>query len=145
MAIFAVGAYYDSRTPPDVSGQFVAQGVVGVGWPATDAPELHQFIRSLKVCDIVYIKSASPSSADILVKGIGLVRNDCILSAADTNGLVQIGRQVVWLVRTEFRITKPDEKNNVRLNTMYEEFHPEVQAKILERVLSNLQPSRATL
>jgi len=141
MAIFGVGAYYDSRTPPDVSGQFIAQGVVGVGWSASDAPELHQFIRSLKVGDVVYIKSASPTSADIVVKGIGLVRDDAIVVAADTGGLVQIGRRVVWLSREEFRIPKPNEKNNVRLNTMYEEFHPDVQARILGRCLSNLQPS----
>jgi hypothetical protein len=49
MAIFGVGAYYEE----DVSQAFIQANLVGVGWDATDAPELHQFMRSLKVGDIV--------------------------------------------------------------------------------------------
>ena len=127
MAIFCIGAYYDE----DVSQDFIKANIIGVGWNSTDAPELHQFVRALKVGDIVYIKSYSPKSSDIIVKAIGLVANDVIRTHNDTAGLVQIGRNVKWLRKTELRITKPREKNNVRANTMYEEFHPEVQAAIL--------------
>ena len=52
MAIFGVGAYYEE----DVSQAFIQANLVGVGWDATDAPELHQFMRSLKVGDIVQEK-----------------------------------------------------------------------------------------
>lgn len=48
MAIFSVGAYYDE----DVSPAFIQANLVGVGWNADDAPELHQFIRALKVGNI---------------------------------------------------------------------------------------------
>jgi len=41
-----------------------------------------------------------------------------------------------WLVTDSFRIPKPKEKNNVRLNTMYEEFHPDVQKEILDKLFS---------
>lgn len=127
MAIFGIGAYYDH----DVSGDFVKNNVAGPGWDITDAPELHQFVRSLKVGDIVYIKSFSPTSPDILVKGIGVVTDEELVK---NSAVVAAGRNVKWLVTDHFRIPKPDEKNNVRLNTMYEEFHPAVQSAILGKL-----------
>lgn len=127
MAIYAIGAYYDE----DVSGEFIANNIAGPGWDRKVAPELHQFIRSLKVGDIVYIKSAPPNSADIIVKGIGVITNDEVIT---TSSVVSAGRNIKWLVTETFRIPKPIEKNNVRLNTMYEEFHPIVQSEILAKL-----------
>lgn len=130
MAIYAVGAYYEE----DVSGAFVANNLVGVGWDVHQAPELHLFMRSLKVGDIVYIKAYPPGSEDIIVKAIGIIMDDAILDGKSTNQLVAIGRNVRWVQTTEFRIKKPSEKNNVRANTMYEEYHPSVQQEILKRM-----------
>lgn len=127
MAIYAIGAYYDE----DVSGKFIAHNIAGPGWGIEKAPELHQFVRSLKVGDIVYIKSASPSSPDIIVKGIGIIINDELVT---TSPVVSAGRNIKWLVTESFRIPKPTEKNNVRLNTMYEEFHPNVQSELLRKL-----------
>lgn len=127
MAIYAIGAYYDH----DVSSDFIENGIAGPGWKIDEAPELHQFVRSLKVGDIVYIKSASPSSPDIIVKGIGVIIDDRVVL---DSSVVAAGRNVKWLVTESFRISKPVEKNNVRLNTMYEEFHPAVQFAILEKL-----------
>lgn len=127
MAIYAIGAYYDE----DVSGEFITNNIAGPGWDSSEAPELHQFIRSLKVGDIVYIKSAPPSSPDIIVKGIGVITNDQVVI---TSSIVSAGRNIKWLVADNFRIPKPSEKNNVRMNTMYEEFHPDVQSAILAKI-----------
>lgn len=127
MAIYGIGAYYDE----DVSGEFIAHNIAGPGWEIEKAPELHQFVRSLKVGDIVYIKSASPSSPDIIVKGIGVIIDDVVVT---TSPVVSAGRNIKWLVTEAFRIPKPTEKNNVRLNTMYEEFHPQVQSEILNKL-----------
>lgn len=127
MAIFAVGANYDG----DVSDDFIANNIAGPGWNVSDAPELHQFIRSLKVGDIVYIKSFSPSSPDIIVKAIGVITDDQVIT---TSKVVAAGRNIKWVVKNEFRIPKPTEKLNVRLNTMYEEFHPLVQSQILAKL-----------
>lgn len=130
MAIYGIGAYYDH----DVSPDFIANHLAGTGWSSTEAPELHKFLASLKVGDIVSLKSSSPSSADIFVRGIGIVRDDVLLDAAATSGLVLAGRNLVYKFTNEFRIRKPQEKNNVRRNTMYEEFHPDVQAEIIKRL-----------
>ena len=130
MAIYGIGAYYDH----DISQDFLGGNFVGVGWSATDAPELHQIIASLKVGDIVYIKAAAPNSPDIIVRGIGFIRDNTLLDPPTTLGLVEAGRNVLWRIREEFRIPKPQEKNNVRLNTLYEEHHPGVQAEIMRRL-----------
>jgi hypothetical protein len=129
MAIFAIGAYYDG----DVSDDFISNNIAGPGWSKTDAPELHQFINSLKVGDIVYIKSASPSSKDIIVKAIGVVADDVLVTSSS---VVSAGRNIKWIITDGFRIPKPKEKNNVRMNTMYEEFHPEVQKAILNKLFT---------
>jgi hypothetical protein len=134
MAIYGVGAYYDR----DVRDVFFASSLVGVGWNGQDAPELQKYFRSLKVGDIVYIKAAF-GHTDIKVKGIGIIRDTVIRTDADTDtdGLVSAGRNVVWLNRENFVIPRPAEKNNVRSNTVYEEFNPLVQKEIIERIAGN--------
>lgn len=133
MAIFGIGAYYDE----DVSAQFIQHSIAGPGWDELKAPELFQYVASLKVGDIVYIKSCHPSSKDIHIKGIGFVADHKLLTdTKDTNHLVSAGRRINWINTEKFTIPKPQEKNNVRLNTMYEEFHPEVQKIIMGKVIS---------
>lgn len=127
MAIFGIGAYYDR----DVSGEFVASGVAGPGWSEADAPELHQFVQSLKVGDIVYLKSFAPSSPDILIKAIGVVADQHLVK---DRPIVSAGRNIKWVITHEFRVPKPDERLNVRLNTMYEEFNPTVQKAVIDRL-----------
>jgi hypothetical protein len=129
MAIYGVGAYYDH----DVSGDFIRNNLVGVGWNRSDAPELQEYFKALKVGDIVYIKAAF-GGADITVKGIGIIRDTVVRTDLDTNGLVSTGRNVAWLNIETFVIPRPAEKNNVRSNTVYEEFHPVVQSEIIQRI-----------
>ena len=125
MAIYGIGAYFKI----DVSDQFKEREIVGIGWDENDAPDLHEYIKSLKVGDIIYIKSA-PRSGGITVKAIGII----IDSEFVNNNLVLIGRNVKWISKDAF-VLKPSElngKNNVRSNTIYEEFSPKVQKRILK-------------
>ena len=103
MAIFGIGAFYDE----DVSKHFIEQSLVGVGWDAIEAPELHQFMRSLRVGDLVYIKSFPPASPEIFVKAIGIVIDAAIRTKQDSNDLVSCGRNVRWLSTSEFQIPLP--------------------------------------
>ena len=50
------------------------------------------------------------------------------------NKIVSCGRNVKWVNTQNFHIRKPKEKNNVRNNSIYEEFHPKVQHMILKRL-----------
>ena len=127
MAIFAIGAFYER----DMSADFIASGVAGPGWSKADAPELHQFVQSLKVGDIVYLKSFPPSSPDIFIKAIGVVVDQDLVQ---DNPVVAAGRNIKWVVTEEFRVPKPTERLNVRQNTMYEEFNPLVQTAVIGRL-----------
>lgn len=131
MAIYGIGAYYDR----DVSDEFIRHNVVGAGWSHDDAPEIHRFLKSLKVGDIVYLKSYPPGGGSIHVKAVGLIADDTELGAAESNDLVSMGRRVHWISTERFEVPRPAEKNNVRSNTVYEEFHPAVQAEIIRRML----------
>lgn len=126
MAIYGIGAYFSS----DVSNDFIANNLVGTGWSLKDAPELFQFMKSLKVGDIVYIKSFSPASSDLIIKGIGIIKDDVVVS----NSIVKCGRNVIWKNTNQLRVAKPQERNNVRANTMYEEFHPEIQDFVMRNL-----------
>jgi hypothetical protein len=127
MAIYGIGFKFGKD---DVSGDFFSGNLVGTGWGVDDAPDIHQFFNFLKVGDIVYLKSAGPGTK-IAVRAVGIITNDDILDEASSS-VVQIGRSVRWISKRQFDIPKPaDEKNNVRSNTIYEEYHPEVQAQIL--------------
>ncbi|HLE12677.1 MAG: hypothetical protein A2504_09980 [Bdellovibrionales bacterium RIFOXYD12_FULL_39_22] len=133
MTIYGIGAHFDKE---DLSGKFKNEGIIGIIWKETEALELHQMIQSLKVGDIVYIKSFSPSSPDIIIKGISIILDNEITS----DKIVKIKRSVKWIDDSEFRITKDKvkEKNNVRNNAMYEEFHPVIQKEILKRIPINI-------
>jgi hypothetical protein len=85
----------------------------------------------------VYIKAAF-GGGDITIKGIGVVKDDVIVTASEHAGLVEIGRNVHWLDTQRHSLTRPSEKNNVRNNTIYEEFHPAIQAEILKLVLAHI-------
>ena len=126
MAIYGIGAYFSN----DVSKDFINNNFIGTGWSISYAPELFQFMQSLKVGDIVYIKSFSPSSTDLIIKGIGIIKDDTLIS----NSVIHCGRNVIWKNTKQLRISKPQEKNNVRANTMYEEFHPDVQNFIIQNL-----------
>ncbi len=128
MAIYGIGAYYDG----DVSDEFIDNDLIGTGWTIIDAPELHVYFTTLKVGDIVYIKAAF-GGADITVKGIGVIIDNALLTSSH-HYLTQIGRNVRWLNTDKFVIPRPKEKNNVRSNTVYEEFHPLVQQEIISRL-----------
>jgi len=136
MAIYGIGAYYAE----DVSPRFIESNVVGVGWSSA-SPELHEFIRALKVGDIVYIKSYAPSAEALTVRAIGIITDSEFVNGERSSGLVEAGRNVSWLSTQQFDILPPTERNNVRRNTLYEEWHPVVQRAVLERVIPELNQS----
>jgi len=102
------------------------------------APDIHQFFRSLKVGDIVYIKTFHPVPGDTIIKAVGLIADGEIVDKSPSDEIdVSIGRKVLWLSTEEFVVPPlADWKNNVRQNALYEEFHPVVQKLVLNH-LSN--------
>lgn len=133
MAIYGIGANFNKT---DVSQYFINNNVAGIGWGIKDAPDLHQFIKSLKVGDIIYIKSYSPS-AGLIIKAIGIVKDDDIINIIDEDIYMPVGRRVYWICIDMKEYLGIDySKLNVRNNSLYEEFHPIVQKFVLEKILS---------
>lgn len=131
MAIYGIGAKYGNS---DVSKDFIKDNIVATGWNVDEAPDLHEYFRVLEPGDIVYIKSCSYSS-NIQIKGIGIITDDRVLTTTDGHDLIEIGRNVKWISSKWFMIKRPDDqKNNVRANTIYREFHPEIIDQIMNIV-----------
>lgn len=132
VAIYGIGANFGGI---DVSKNFLHSGVAGVGWNWTDAPDLHNYIDSIRKGDIIYIKSCNFGS-DICVKGIGIVTDNTSVGTTSIGGkhFIHSGKRVDWLNKSTFVIPKPYGKNNVRSNSVYREFHPDVIKEILKRI-----------
>lgn len=115
----------------DVSQIFIHDGIVATGWDDLSAPDLHEYFREINLGDIVHIKFCSYSS-NITVKAIGIITDEQILTAAHGHPQIEIGQNVRWIYTVPFVINRPvNQKNNVRANTIYQEFHPDIVSSIM--------------
>lgn len=134
MAIYGVGSTWGER---DVKDDFFEQDKFILGWNNENASDLYSLISSLKVGDILYIKSNQPGSRNIRVKGIGIITKtfmNCVMSEeykdqkiSDWNNLFV---KVKWICKDEFQIVVPEEEGkltNIRAATAYEEYLPFVR------------------
>lgn len=133
MAIYGLGAYYDS----DVSGDFIARGVACVGWKEKAAPTLHHLLANIRVGDIIYLKSFDRKSGAITIKAVGIV-TDAKISSHENLGK---GVRVRWFPVDE-RIEPAGDKYNVRSNTLYEEWNPEIRERVVRMLLSEVEAER---
>ena len=109
MAIYAFGTNYDGV---DMTDSFLKNNVIGIGWSYEDNPSGHNFVKTLKAGDIVYIKSCNFGS-DLTVKAIGIIFDYELKAVPD---VVSIGRNVKWISQDSFVIPKSDftpDKNNL--------------------------------
>jgi hypothetical protein len=131
MAIYGIGAYY---TTDDVSEEFVNRGVACIGWRPEEAPAVHRLLEHIKTGDIIYIKAHPPGRA-LTVKAVGIVENERLENFGEPLGR---GLHVRWLWTgpAETWPEPPEERYNVRANTLYEEFSPAMQTRILDLLFS---------
>lgn len=129
MSIYAFGANYNGN---DMTDNFFEKNCVGIGWEKKDNEAGHNIVRSIKAGDIVYIKSCNFGS-DIAVKAVGIVTDYEVKSIS---GVAEIARNVKWISKDEFSVQnqKDTDKNNVRSNSVYEEFNPVVISKVIDAV-----------
>lgn len=138
MAIYGAGSKWNDD---EMCQTFFRQGRFVLGWNDENAKDLYEAITTLKVGDIIYLKSNAPGSRNVRVKGIGIVSKSFIQNITDgdyRNVAVEAWDSlfvtVNWIRREEFRIVIPEEEGkltNVRAASFYEEFLPFVQAAIL--------------
>lgn len=144
MAIYGIGSNWNNV---EVKEKFFKNNQIVIGWDKKSANDLYSFISSLKVGDIVYLKSNQPGSRDIRVKGIGIVIKNfvgCITTeeyeSTDVTDWNSLFVKVKWIVKDEFHITIPENEGkltNIRAATVYEEYLPYVQNKIIDYLFNN--------
>lgn len=141
MAIYGAGSKWEEV---EKCQDFFAQEKFILGWNDEHAHDLYAAITTLKIGDIIYLKSNAPGSRKIRVKGIGVVTKNFIqnitggeytnLSVKDWDSLFV---KVKWICQKEFHITIPKNDGkltNVRAASFYEEYLPFVQEKILSQL-----------
>lgn len=135
MAVWGFGAYYKGDNGTDKTQDFINQGFACIGWSENDAPALYQMIKSVKIGDIIYIKSFTPKQNQIYIKAVGVV-----IDSFDNYDSLGYGVKVKW--KSNFNeyipinVTPEMYKNNVFNNTMYEEYNKSIISKLIEIIMA---------
>jgi hypothetical protein len=132
LAIFGIGAYYSGDDMTDV---FLKKNVACIGWDEEDAPALYKLMMHIKIGDIIYIKKYPPNEG-LTIKAIGLISEDQII---EVKGAGQACLKVKWVWHGEEQLGLLDDKYVVHLCSLYEEYNPKVQKKIVELMPSCLK------
>lgn len=73
MAVWGIGAYYNDSKVKDKAQDFLRNNFAYIGWKEPEAPAIYQMLRSIKVGDMIYIKSFSPKTKTLHIKALGIV------------------------------------------------------------------------
>lgn len=130
VAIFGIGAYYGK----DMTSVFLKKKVACVGWEEEDSPTLHRIMTHIKMGDIIYIKKY-PASEGLTIKAIGMVADDKVTQIEDVG---EACLKMKWVWEGDEYIGRIDDRYNVRLNTLYEEYNPTIQKKIIDLLTTSL-------
>lgn len=136
MAIFGIGADWDGDHKLD---EFIADAKACIGWWPHDTEASYNLLKTIKAGDFIYIKSTPPG--ELRIKAVGVVI-DSSRSSYDNNAMqnnVFNCLNVKWLWHGKVIILSknsnpplPTDKYNVRNNTLYEEFNPDIHRIILQ-------------
>lgn len=130
MAVWGIGSYYKGTLNPDKTDDFIKENCAFIGWDYDNAPSLHYMLSTVKLGDIVYIKSFIPKSKTLHIKAVGIV-NDVNKNISRGLGT---GIGVKWKDDFEpmkIEITEKVFKNNVYNNTLFEEYDAEIINKLI--------------
>ncbi len=135
MAIYGIGADWSGENKVE---EFLNQEKVCIEWWPDEAPSLYKILKQIKIGDIFYIKPSLPGR--LIIKAIGFVIDDEPTSyneEAKEHSIYNCIR-VKWIRVGEEDLGKINDKYNIRNNTIYEEFNPEIQTKIVKMILVKL-------
>ncbi|NOZ46429.1 MAG: hypothetical protein GXO79_06565 [Chlorobi bacterium] len=143
MAIFGAGSNWSGK---EIRQELFNNDNYLIGWDVANAEDLYTLISSIKVGDIIYLKSNRPGSLNIRIKGIGIVTRSLMQLLFEKRTNLEKSRTgfelpVKWLDKVEFKISIPNDTGkltNIRAATLYEEYLPFVQNEILKRLFAKL-------
>lgn len=134
--IYGIGTTYgatDEKFP-----EFVAAGTICIGWEEAEAPAIHQLFAHIAVGDIVFAKSFPPRQG-LFIKGVGIVTSPELYRFPNIEG---VGRAVRWVwTALEGRQMESmgrlnDHYDYFRGGTLFQEFGPRVQEKVINILLN---------
>lgn len=131
MSVWGIGAFYKGSKPEDKTEEFLNNEKAYIGWNKAEAPALFRMLDSVKVGDIIYIKSFSLKSRKLNIKAIGIVTDTNKYKSKDFG----TGICIKW--KKDFKpitvyITDKIYKNNVFNNSLYEEFNDSIINLIID-------------
>ena len=135
MSVWGIGAYYKGSSPKDKTEEFIKKEAAFIGWSETDASALYRMFDSIKVGDIIYIKSFVPKHKQLRIKSIGIVTKTEKIKDASLGA----GISVKWIKKFSpiiIDITPEIFRNNVFNNTIYEEYNEEIILRIVDCIIS---------
>ena len=123
MAIWGIGVTFSGKNKVD---EFINTETACIGWDDDKAESLYNLKSDIKVGDIIYMKSSVVSKKEVLIYGVGIVLE---------NDFQDRELKVRWTKAGKFRVPFDDfDKYNVKSNTLYQEYSPTVQDKIVNIV-----------
>jgi len=143
MAIYGAGSNWDGT---EIRERLFDNNNYVIGWDITNAEDLYTLISSIKVGDIIYLKSNRPGSLNIRIKGIGIVTQSLMQTLFEneidlSNMRANFELPVNWISTENRTISIPNDTGkltNVRAATLYEEYLPFVQNEILNTLFSHI-------
>jgi len=125
---WGIGARYGTEY---MVSEFLEEGVACIGFDKSEVPEIFAQFKTMRAGDKIFMKAFGPSSPQICVMGVGTVIGKNIYKVSDKLGY---GIDVDWVwghgSKEEIYIIDSlghDKHRNVRLGTLYEEFHPTIK------------------
>ena len=143
MAIYGAGSNWDGT---EIRERLFDNNNYVIGWDIVNAEDLYTLISSIKVGDIIYLKSNRPGSLNIRIKGIGIVTKSLMQTLFEneidlSNMRSNFELPVNWISTENRTISIPNDTGkltNVRAATLYEEYLPFVQTEILNTLFSHI-------
>jgi len=143
MAIFGAGSKWEND---EMSQDFFRNENFVIGWNINDAEDLYSLISTIKIGDIIYLKSNQPGSLNLKIKGVGIVKNSFLGVLFQNEENLSLRKHsfelpVEWICKAEFNIVIPiniGKLTHIRSGTLYEEYLPYVQREVLTKMFSKL-------
>jgi hypothetical protein len=128
MAVYGIGCDYEVSNELKT---FLDNNIACMGHDREDCPYYEGLFREIKKGDIVFLKSMLFGSHTLNIKAIGHVEDPNPEEKSEGFGI-----DVVWDVRSQGLITSIETTNDggyhARRGTIFREFNPEVEKKILD-------------
>lgn len=149
MAVYGIGATIEDDRYFQI---FIEHNIIFLSWEEKEAPELYRLFKSIKIGDIVYVKSYNQSG--LYIKAIGIVsdnelRNfsltDKIFVPMSTKGKFRrkcISIKWVWdeseTENKAIHLIPNMDKYNVRNVAIYEEFSKNVLDRVIDKIVKDI-------